>query len=73
MSSKHEISAGNSDAISLATSFGWGRYRSSDKCGDADEDTDKDDECRDTKPSKNTPPLFRFLRLGSHTTRRTPN
>ena len=47
--------------------------RSSDNCGDTDEDTDKDDECRDTKPSKNTPPSFRFLRLGNHTTRRTPN
>ena len=48
-------------------------YRSSNNCGDTDEDTDKDDECRDTKPSKNTPPSFRFLRLGNHTTRRTPN
>ena len=27
----------------------------------------------DTKQSKNTPPSFRFLRLGNHTTPRTPN
>jgi hypothetical protein len=33
----------------------------------------KDDECTDTKPSKNTPPSFRFVRLGNHTTRTTPN
>ena len=48
-------------------------YRSRDNCGDTDEDTDKDDECRDTKPSKNMPPSFRFLRLENHTTRRTLN
>src|SRR3954467_5278221 len=69
----HDISDGNSDAISLTKSLGWAGYRSSDNCGDTDEDPDKHDDCRDTKPSKDTPPSFRFLRLGNHITRRTPN
>ena len=47
--------------------------RSSDNRRDTDEDTNKDEECPDTKPSKNTPPSFRFLRLGNDATRRTPN